>query len=105
MRKIMHAPEALEDLKKIKANIIENFDDEELAVKSLRKLMDRIDILADFPYMGEEVRKLLDINNDYRCLFCKPDYVFYRIEEEYIRIVAVVNEKQDFIRILLENRK
>ena len=52
----MYAPEALEDLKKIKANIIENFDDEELTVRSLRKLMDNIDILADFPYMGEEVR-------------------------------------------------
>ena len=105
MRKIMYAPEALEDLKKIKANIIENFDDEEVAVRSLRKLMDKIDVLTDFPYMGEEVRKLLDINNDYRCLFCNPDYVFYRVEEEYIRIVAVVNEKQDFIRILVENRK
>ena len=105
MRKIMYSPEALEDLKKIKASIIENFEDEEVAVRSLRKLMDMIDVLTDFPYRGKEVRKLLGINNDYRCLFCSPDYVFYRVEEEYIRIVAVVNEKQDFIRILLENRK
>lgn len=40
----MYAPEALEDLKKIKANIIENFEDEEVAVRSLRKLMDMIDV-------------------------------------------------------------
>ena len=86
----------MEDLKKIKTSIIGNLDGKDVAVRLLRKLIDKIDVLTDFPYMGEKVRKLLDINHDCRCLFCNPDYAFYRVEEEYIRIVAVVNEKQDF---------
>lgn len=100
MRRIVYSPAALADLQNIKATILENFGDEEIAVKSLQKLMKRIDGLVDFPGMGLELQRVTGIQTDYQYLFCKPDYVFYRIEGDIVRIIRVLNEKQDYMRIL-----
>ena len=100
MKKITYAPEALEDLKGIKASVIENFGDEELAKKCVRELLARINDLGVFPYMGRELEKSTGIPTDYYYFFLRPNYVFYRIEEDSIRVIAVLNEKQDYLRTL-----
>lgn len=100
MRKIWYSPEALNDLKRIRARIIDIFEDESIAVRCLKELMDQIDQLIYFPGMGRELRKTLGMDTDYRCLFCKPDYVFYRVEGDVIKIIAVINEKEDYVQIL-----
>ncbi len=55
MKKVIYTPKAKEDLLRIKEGIIENFGDEELAVRSMRKLTDRVKLLPDFPNMGAVV--------------------------------------------------
>ena len=40
------------------------------------------------------------METDYRYLFREKNYVFYRIGNEEISIVRVLNEKQDYTRIL-----
>jgi len=46
---------------------------------------------------GSAVLDLFDGVTDYRYLFVSRNYVFYRIEDECIRIVNIYNEKEDFM--------
>ena len=57
--KLLYAPAALADLQNVKASVIENFDDPELAEDVLRTITKRVRNLELFPYMGEEVRLML----------------------------------------------
>lgn len=100
MKKVIYTPKAKEDLLKIKEGIMENFGDEELAVRSMRKLTGRVKLLQDFPNMGAELEKVSGIPSEYHYLFCKPDYVFYRVEKETVRIIRVLHERQDYMRTL-----
>ena len=74
--KIEYTPESLRDLQKIREIIIDRFMDEKIALK---------------------VQK--DITG-YRFLFCRKNYIFYRIEGDTVKIVRILNEKREFVRIL-----
>ena len=97
---LYYTPKARNDLLQIKESIIEKFDDEDLAKKILRKMTETVRQLITFPYLGQELSGITGIYTDYRCLFCEKNYVFYRVEEDRICIIRVLNEKQDYMRIL-----
>ena len=42
-------------------------------------------------------RKMFDVVSDYRYIFVSGNYVFYRIEDKYIRIINLYHEKEDFM--------
>lgn len=98
--RIYYAPEALEDLQHIKDTIVVEFDDLELAEKVVRDIVKNIRNLEVFPEMGTKLQISTSINTGYRYLFCRHNYCFYRIEEDVIRIVRILHERQEFIRIL-----
>ena len=72
--KLLYAPAALADLQNVKAAVIENFDDPELAEDVLRTITKRVRNLELFPYMGEEVRLPVSGSTGYRYLFIKKNY-------------------------------
>lgn len=97
---LRYAPKAKEDLQNIKTDIISKFVSEEIAEKVLRKLTEKARDLTVFPYMGSELVKTTGVLTDYRSLFCMHNYIFYRIEENRICVIRVLNEKQDYMNIL-----
>lgn len=97
---LYYAPKARNDLLQIKESIIEKFDDEDLAKKILRKMTETVRQLITFPYLGQELSGITGIYTDYRCLFCEKNYVFYRIEADRVCVIRVLNERQDYMRIL-----
>lgn len=97
---LYYTPKARNDLLQIKESIIEKFDDEDLAKKILRKMTETVRQLITFPYLGQELSGITGIYTDYRCLFCKKNYVFYRIEADRVCVIRVLNERQDYMRIL-----
>ena len=97
---VYFSPEALTDLQQVKESVIEKLNDVELANQILRTIMKSTKNLQIFPGMGMEVRISASDSMGYRYLFVKKNYVFYRIEQDTIRIVRVLNEKQDYMRIL-----
>lgn len=98
MYKIMYAPKALQDLQAIKTYITANFgaDKAKSCVEDLTKTVRQLEA---FPEEGRRLEELLDYPTDYCYLFVKPDYIFYRMEENTVRIVRILNEKQDFLQI------
>ena len=97
---LYYTPKARNDLLQIKESIIEKFDDEDLAKKILRKMTETVRQLITFPYLGLELSGITGIYTDYRCLFCEKNYVFYRIEADRVCVIRVLNERQDYMRIL-----
>lgn len=71
MPKLIYTPKALDDLQGIKTYIAKQF--------------------------GEN---LIEYPTDYRYLVVRPNYVFYRIEKDMVKIIRILNEKQDFLQIL-----
>ena len=97
---LYYTPKARNYLLQIKESIIEKFDDEDLAKKILRKMTETVRQLITFPYLGQELSGITGIYTDYRCLFCEKNYVFYRIEADRVCVIRVLNERQDYMRIL-----
>ena len=94
-----YTPQALHDLQTIKEYIEENFGIS-VANNKIKKLTSTIRQLECFPYSGQSLRDLLAVASDYRYLVAGPNYVFYRIEKQNIKVVRVLNEQQNFIQIL-----
>lgn len=99
MAKLNYTPKALEDLQRVEHYITRQFG-AETAKKSLRALALAIRQLEMFPEKGPYLEKLIDFPTDYRYLVAKPNYIIYRLEEGKIKIIRVLNERQDFLQIL-----
>ena len=97
---VYYAPKAFDDLQNVKLSVIEAFYDAKLADEVIKDISASIRKLEIFPYAGPELEIGGSTKNGYRYLFCRKNYVFYRVEGEYVHIVRVLNEKQEFIRIL-----
>lgn len=97
---LYYTPKAREDLFHIRETVLETWNSEELAEKILRKITENARNLTVFPYMGAEVSSITGIKTEYRCLFCENNYIFYRVEMEQIRIIRILNERQDYLKIL-----
>lgn len=98
--RVVYAPEAIRDLQTVKNSIVEKFADTKLAEDVVSNITKNIRNLEMFPKMGTPVTISNDIEIGYRYLFCKHNYVFYKIDQDTVYISRVLNEKQEFMRIL-----
>ncbi len=87
MYKLEYSPEALEDL---------------VAIDTLKKLIVDIMGLSQFPFAGVNLGELIDVPTDYRYLVTNKNYVFYHVDKDVIKIVRVLNHRQDFMFHLFE---
>ena len=81
--KIIFAPQALEELEQIVRFIAQ--DDPTAAVRFGDYLVDRAELLANFPELGAPYRKRANV----RRLLCKSYYIYYRVrrKEQVIEIM------------------
>ncbi len=100
MMELKYTPKAKEDLQNVKYSVLDHCGSEEIAVKVLREITKTVRNLAVFPYMGTGLVKITGVLTDYRSLFCRHNYIFYRIEGNCILIIRILNEKQDYMRNL-----
>lgn len=97
---LLYTPKARDDLYHIRETVRETWENEELAENVLKKITKNVRNLTVFPYMGMEISAVTGIKTEYRYLFCEKNYIFYRIETEQIRIIRILNERQDYMKIL-----
>ena len=53
--------------------------------------------LERFPEEGLRLDELIGYPIDYRYLEVKPNYVFYRMEGDTVRVIRILSERQDFL--------
>lgn len=71
-----------------------------VARKSLRRLTSSARRLEKYPEEGPSLEGMIMVPIDYRYLYIRPNYLFYRIEGNCVKVVRVLNEQQDFLQIL-----
>lgn len=99
MKILKYSPEAARDLENIKRMVADEFG-EIVAVKTMKRISKGIRTLEIAGNAGIDICKKYGIICDYRVFIVAGNYVIYRIEEEFVRIIRIVNEKQDFMQSL-----
>ena len=100
MTNINFTPDALEDLKEIKAYITEELSNEESAIRTVGNITKRIRRLADFPESGAPLSSIINLEVPYRFLVCGNYTAFYKVEANEVRIIRVFNARRNFMQIL-----
>lgn len=96
MKKIKYTPDAADKLREIKRAISQEYG-ADVEKKIVKSITDAIRGLCDYEEKEPEVSKMFNVVTDYRYLFVSKNYVFYRIEDKYIRIINLYHEKEDFM--------
>ena len=78
MAKINFTPDALEDMKEIKAYITDELCSEQSAIDTTQKIMKRIRQLADFPEIDAPLSSIISLEVPYRFLVCGNYTAFSR---------------------------
>ncbi len=99
MYKVQFSPLAKEDLIKIKAYLDEAFDNE-IASEKIRQLLDSIRKFETFPLLGRPLMNVIDIPTDYMYFVVDKNYVFYRLEQETVKIIRIIDTRRDYINVL-----
>ena len=94
-----YAPRAMDDLARVKEYITLQHG-ANVARKSLRRLTSSARRLEKYPEEGPSLEGMIMVPTDYRYLYIRPNYLFYRIEGNCVKVVRVLNEQQDFLQIL-----
>ena len=96
---LIYAPKALDDLQEVKAYITKMFGGDKAKV-CIKEIISTARQLEIFPQEGPCLEDIIEYPTDYHYLVVKPNYIFYRIEGDTVRIIRILNEKQDFLQIL-----
>ena len=96
MKKIKYTPDAADKLRELKKAITQSYGADK-AIEIDKKITDPIRELGTNEKNGPAVSQMFGVDTDYRFLFISHNYVFYRIEDECIRIVNLYHEREDFM--------
>ena len=88
-------------LRKIILYIAQNFGND-VALKKLDEIEDRIQQLGDNPDLGINPRYLVLKRQGHKVLVLEKDLVFYKVNEarKEVTIYAVVDQRQDYLNII-----
>lgn len=96
MKKIKYSPDAADKLRRIKREITNQYG-ENKAKEIIKTIRNSINDLCNNEKKGPQISELFDIITDYRYLIVSRNYVFYRIDGNFIRIINIYHEREDFM--------
>ena len=103
MFEIKIAPQAAADLLEIKDYIENELQNPIAAHNTISKIIETYENLTTFQNVGIPVEKYVSFPTDYKFVLANNYSIFYRIEDEVVRIVRIVRilySKRDFVRVL-----
>ena len=98
--KIRYSPEAYNDLESIKEYLDSEFGEKE-EKKRLRAIINDLKRLQKYPETDIKLFERFGIITDYKCIYTNQNYAFYRVEDEFIKVVRILDVRRDFMYILL----
>lgn len=100
--KLRYSAQARKDLDEIWDYIVADLGNPIAAEKTVNRIMDDIDRLADFPEMGTMLRNVTHMVTDYRYIVSGNYMAFYRIYDNTVYIVRILYGRRDYMRVLFE---
>ena len=61
-----------------------------------------IEHLAEFPELGMELSKKLEVKTDYRYLIVDEYIIFYKFDSKCLYVYRILSRKRDYMKILFE---
>lgn len=84
---------------KLRSELTAKFGNE-VSQKALKSITIAARGLLEFEDKGIAVSTMYDVECDYRYLYAKHNYLFYRVENNRIIIVEMFDEREDFMQKL-----
>lgn len=78
---------------RLKLEEIKNFSGK----STVEKIVKKIDGLAEQPFMGPSIGKLVNVTSPYRFLYVCRRFVFYRVKNDYVLVIDIFHEKENFL--------
>lgn len=97
---VIFSPKASEDLDSIKTYIESELGSPQAANEKVLEILDAIDNLAVFPEIGPSLKGKVDSLSRFRCLSVSNCIVFYRVEQDKVLVVRILNSRIDYLKIL-----
>ena len=72
------------------------------AERTVNRIMDDVDRLADFAEIGAPLSSIADVDSDYRFLMTGSYLTFYRVYGSDIYVDRVLYGRRDYLRILFD---
>ena len=99
MKKIQYTPDAADKLRAIKKYLTIVHGSTKAGI-IIGKITKAIRGLVENENIGPSVESMFDVPYDYRYIVTQKNYVFYRVEEDVIRVINIYNEKEDFMSLM-----
>ena len=102
MIKIRFSAKAISDLQQTKTYICNELCNEQAAISTVNKILERIRILQQFPKSGTPLSSIVPFETNYRFLVCGNYVAFYRYEKGTVSIIRILYGRRDFMQALFE---
>ena len=99
-RQLFYSPLALRDLDDIFDYIANELENPVSAAETVNAILDGIDSLEDFPFVGSKVDGLPFMVDEYRFIGIRNYLVFYRITDKLLFIDRILYNRRDYLPLL-----
>ena len=97
---VMFTPCAVKDISDAVDYIADTLCDPSAAERQVTAIIDKAALLAKFPEMGSLIETQTGFPTEYRRLLCGNYSVFYRFGGSTVRVIRVLHNRRDYIKIL-----
>ena len=98
--KLKYTPEAISDLQKTKSYISRGLRNPTAANRITKSILDQCSQLKEHPNLGMSLSAKLDMDSDLRYLICENHLAIYRIADNWVMIVRILDGRTDYLRLL-----
>ena len=98
--RLRYTPEARTDLRELRRYIGESLGNPGAAARISGEIIRDCSRLKQFPELGMELCRKIDVETDLRYLICNKHFAFYRIEKAYISVTRILDGRTDYLRVL-----
>lgn len=103
--KIAYKSAAVHDLHVTADYIAHTLKNPKAAQKWAASVLRAVSLLAENPQMGAALQEKFDIKTDLRYFIVSKHFVFYRVGEEQIEIVRILDGRRDYMALLFQEKE
>ncbi len=95
--RIFYKKTAIDDLRETEQYIYQKLHNKNAALALTRRIVKAISQLSEQPYIGASLSSKLDLETDLRFLVVSKWLIFYRVNEDRIKVTRVLDGRQDYM--------
>lgn len=101
--KLVFSPQSRKDLREIKSYIAISLSSPQAAENIVSKILKSCLSLKSFPNLGAEMKNKFDVDTDMRYLISSNYIVFYRKDNDTIKIIRILDARINYIKYLFDD--